>query len=699
MSAQMGSWQHHADRVIQHVMSVGTDPSLSLVHQSWARCIHDYGLDPGQPRPARIVTSDVLRAHQEAIDELLNVARAGVTQLHQEVAGLGYVVLLSDAQGVTVAFQGDQSRDAQLHQAGLYLGADWREAYAGTCAVGTCIHEQRALTCHHHDHFDSSHIHLTCTAAPIFDPFGQLMAVLDISALGAPNDRHSQNFALHLTQLYARLIENAYFWRRYQHHIIVQAGESRELVQVAGQYLWALDGEGQVLAANTPARALWRGQVEAGVATEGSLTRLFDCSWPEMLALMGHSPLDIRAMHLLDGQLLFARMIMPPRPQHRPEVFVEGASSEPEFGAVSETPLPLLDALAGDDPAMRKTLSLARRLCRRPVNLLILGETGTGKELLARRIHQSGDDPEAPFVAVNCAAIPETLIESELFGYEAGAFTGARAKGAAGLIQQADGGTLFLDEIGDMPLALQTRLLRFLAEGEVMPLGARRPREVKCRVIAATHCDLESAIAEGRFRADLYYRLNGAELILPPLRQRSDKAYVIQCALRQVCDMRGRTTLHLRADAMSVLLAYEWPGNIRQLIHALAFAEAMVEGHEVTAFDLPEAYRSGTHSSVARMSPSLDVPHLLDRPPVFADRAACIDRFSGMDRSTSPEGLSIERLPDEGERLRHAMMRCGGNISQVARQLQVSRPTVYRRLKKYGLMSSDVRPLGVGGSG
>lgn len=688
MKAQTRSLQQHADRVIQHVMSAGTDPSSSLVHQSWARCVNDYGLDPGRPRPARIVTSDVLRVHQDAADELLNVARAGVTQLYQEVAGLGYVVLLSDAQGVTVAFQGDSSRYAQLHQAGLYLGADWREAHAGTCAVGTCLHEQRALTCHHHDHFDGSHIHLTCTAAPIFDPFGQLMAVLDISALGAPSDRRSQNFALHLTQLYARLIENAYFWRRYQNHIIVQAGESRELVQVAGQYLWALDSEGRILAANTSARALCQridgvavagGYIEESTATEESLARLLDCPWSEMLRLMGHSPLDIRALSTVDGQLLFARMIMPPSPRHQAEVLAKVSPEAAEPDPVREAPLPLLDSLAGDDPAMRRTLTLARRLCRRPVNLLILGETGTGKELLARRIHQSGSVPEAPFVAVNCAAIPETLIESELFGYEAGAFTGARSKGAVGLIQQADGGTLFLDEIGDMPLSLQTRLLRFLAEGEVTPLGARRPHYVKCRVIAATHCDLESAIREGRFRADLYYRLNGAELLLPPLRQRSDKAYVIQSALHQVCEMRGRTSLHLRADAMSVLLAYEWPGNIRQLIHALAFAEAMVEGDEVTASDLPEACRLGGHAAPAKVSSAagvLGVPHLLDGPPILADRRLGADRSS-----------CSERLPDEGELLKQTMAHCGGNISQVARQLQISRPTVYRRLKKYGLGS------------
>lgn len=197
-------------------MTKSYSPSHEIIGRSWERCLNEYGLDPSQPRQARIVTHQTLREHQDSVDEFLNVARAGVEQLYAQVAGLGYVVLLSDYLGITVQFLGNKHDNEKLHRAGLYLGADWREQYAGTSAVGTCIKEQQALTCHRVDHFDSSHIGLTCTAAPIKDPSGELLAVLDISALHSSRTPDSQNFALHLTQMYARLIEDAYFLRRYR---------------------------------------------------------------------------------------------------------------------------------------------------------------------------------------------------------------------------------------------------------------------------------------------------------------------------------------------------------------------------------------------------------------------------------------------------------------------------------------------------
>src|SRR5690606_30527985 len=181
----------------------------------------------------------------------------------------------------------------------------------------------------------------------------------------------------------------------------------------------------------------------------------------------------------------------------------------------------------------------------------------------------------------------ESLIESELFGYLPGAFTGGQRKGMRGLIQQAHGGTLFLDEIGDMPLSLQTRLLRVLAEREVMPLGADTPVKVDIRVITATHRDMSKLISSGHFREDLYYRLNGAQLKLPALRERVDRHYVIRGVYNALLEERDQN-IHLRADAMSALLSYDWPGNIRQLKNALSFALATAEGEEITLHDLPE---------------------------------------------------------------------------------------------------------------
>lgn len=626
-------------------------PSHEIIGRSWARCLNEYGLDPSQPRQARIVTHQTLREHQDSVDEFLNVARAGVEQLYAQVAGLGYVVLLSDYLGITVQFLGNKHDNEKLHRAGLYLGADWREQYAGTSAVGTCIKEQQALTCHRVDHFDSSHIGLTCTAAPIKDPSGELLAVLDISALHSSRTPDSQNFALHLTLLYARLIEDAYFRRRYRKSLIFKCDQSRELVQVNGQLLFALDEQGDILGANSAARALLS-TLNVLDQPRVSLPSLLECEWRDILSITYNSRDGTRAFRVSGTQQTLFGMLIEPTPNR---------SSNPDTlqATKQDEPVPALDCLAADDPAMRQTISLAKRLRHRDLSLLILGETGTGKEVLAQAIHASSQRVCNAFMAVNCAAIAESLIESELFGYTPGTFTGGRAKGAKGLIQQASGGTLFLDEIGDMPLHLQTRLLRVLAEGQVLPVGAVKPIEVDIRVLAATHCNIAQLVEDGRFREDLFYRLNGATLKLPALRERADKHYIIQTLLKRI-----NPTVRLRADAMSALLAYEWPGNIRQLANMLTFAEAICEADEITVHHLPQ--ECATHRWE---SPSLLTPMQAKRP----------------------EYMSVNMLEDnvalsEQQMLLDTLRDHRWNISAVAKKLRISRPTVYRRMKKHNII-------------
>ncbi|MDN6319363.1 MAG: sigma-54-dependent Fis family transcriptional regulator [Marinobacter sp.] len=639
MTIQMVQRQHI--NTILNYADDKTDTALSpetLIGRSWKRCIEEFGLDPSRPRRPRIVTQQTLREHQDSVDEFLNVARAGVEQLYSRIANLGYVLLLTDHRGITVQYLGDRRVDQRFRKAGLYLGADWSEQYAGTCAVGTCIQEQQALTCHRVDHFDATHINLTCTSAPILDPKGNLLAVLDISAMDSPDAHSSQNFALHLTQLYARMIEDAYFLRRYRNQVIFRCDASREFVQVNGQYLFAIDDDGCVEAANTAGRSLMlnpNSDNNAGIRP--NLASLFDCELRDIWSIPYDHDDQVKAFrHCVSGSTFFAALIQP-----------RIKSPTPLSPAIqsSEDSVPQLDALAADDPVMRRTLGLAKRLRNRDVSLLILGETGTGKEVLASAIHASSHRSRRAFVAVNCAAIPESLIESELFGYVSGAFTGARPKGMRGLIQQADGGTLFLDEIGDMPLQLQTRLLRFLSEGEVLPVGASSPVKVNCRVIAATHQELGRLIEQGTFRADLYYRLNGATLRLPSLSRRADRQHVISRVLKKLIEEGELANVHIRADAMSALLAYAWPGNIRQLANALAFAEATCDNAEITVDDLP-------------------------------------------DECLGEQGLSVLKNNDEhlgSSPLLEALTKYHWNISEVARFYGVSRPTIYRWMQHQGV--------------
>ncbi|WP_136254296.1 sigma-54-dependent Fis family transcriptional regulator [Onishia niordana] len=653
----MNTTQHaHAQRAhvatILRTLDQPDGGEEAVIERSWRRCIDRYGLDPTAPSLPRYVPDGTLREHQDQADALIQVARAGVEQLYRQVIELGYVVLLTDARGIAVQFLGSKSDQREHQRTGLYLGADWSEEHAGTCAVGTCIQEQVPLTCHHSDHFSAHHIQLTCTAAPIFDPDGQLLAVLDISAYRSPESKTSQTFALQVVKHYARMIEDAYFLQRYSGSHIICLDRSREFVQINRRYLIAIEEDGTLLAANTAGRKLLRfhelplaGPGETRPFRAWHIQDLLNAETDDVLNIQRYGDDRVRAfLTHRHRELHFATLIEPQRRQ--------APSGEPRRKDSSLAPL---EALADDDPAMRDTLTRAARLRNEPINILVIGETGTGKERMARALHDSSRRREQPFVAINCAAMPESLIESELFGYEPGSFTGANSKGMKGLIAQADGGTLFLDEIGDMPLQLQTRLLRVLAEEEVLPIGANRPIKVDLRVVAATHRDLRGLIDLGRFREDLFYRLNGASLRLPPLRERADQDFLIRRLFDELQAERGGTRARLRGDAMSALLAYPWPGNIRELHNALRYALATCEGGEVVVGDLPEECTSG------------HLAHPAARP------AEPLAGYSSMARGKDP--------------LREALSQHRWNISAVARELGLSRPTIYRRMKRLGIVS------------
>jgi len=322
-----------------------------------------------------------------------------------------------------------------------------------------------------------------------------------------------------------------------------------------------------------------------------------------------------------------------------------------------------LEDLAGEDPQMLRNVRSAYRIADSGVSVLIQGPTGSGKEAFAHAMHLVSRRAERPFVAVNCAAIPETLIESELFGYKPGAFTGARKEGMRGKILQSAGGTLFLDEIGDMPLTLQTRLLRVLEEQEIVPLGSETAIKVDLHVIAASHRNLREMIANGTFREDLYYRLNGITLELPALRDRADKERVIHHALAAETG-NGRPAA-IEMDASQRLLAYPWPGNVRELRNVIRTALAICEGGVVRGIDLPREIRE----SESNIGPSM-VPM-----PAVGETSSPVNPLKAAERA------ALVRVISE----------CHGNMTRVAAQLGMSRNTLYRRMKRHAI------PLAHGG--
>ena len=322
-----------------------------------------------------------------------------------------------------------------------------------------------------------------------------------------------------------------------------------------------------------------------------------------------------------------------------------------------------LEDLAGEDPQMLRNVRSAYRIADSGVSVLIQGPTGSGKEAFAHAMHLVSRRAERPFVAVNCAAIPETLIESELFGYKSGAFTGARKEGMRGKILQSAGGTLFLDEIGDMPLSLQTRLLRVLEEQEIVPLGSETAIKVDLHVLAASHRNLREMIANGTFREDLYYRLNGITLELPALRDRADKERVIHHALAAETG-NGRPAA-IEMDALQRLLAYPWPGNVRELRNVIRTALAICEGGVVRGIDLPREIREADSNSGSGSAPS-----------------SLQGTTSGVGEPSSPVNplKAAERAA-----LVRVIAECHGNMTRVAAQLGMSRNTLYRRMKRHSI--------------
>ncbi|AJP51915.1 sigma-54-dependent Fis family transcriptional regulator [Pseudomonas simiae] len=554
--------REHVDcvsRVVRNADRLPQAPVPSLIFDSWRRSMEQHHLDPGSLQGPRILSEPLLRECRERADLFMRIASEEVGQLHHRVRHADYCVMLTDAQGQTIDHRVDTSIRNDCRKAGLYLGTCWSEAEEGTCGVATVLTSQSAVTVHKRDHFRAAFIGLTCSAAPIFDPQGNLLGVMDASALKSPDDRRSQHLVRQMVAQSAQAIENAFFMHSARQHWVLQAHSTPGYVDSQPDLLLAWDQDGRLHALNSKARQALRrrfGQVPEHIG------EVFDL---DALRAVTHDATQ-QLPWLGEPGVLHVRVNAPRR--------------KPARAAV----IPLVDA------RVEEHLRLALRVKNRNLPVLVQGETGAGKEVFARQLHERSARHTGPFVAVNCAAIPENLIESELFGYVAGAFTGASSKGMPGLLVQADGGTLFLDEIGDMPLALQTRLLRVMAEGEVAPLGAAKTRAVDIHVICASHRDLSVLVSEGRFREDLFFRLGCARFCLPPLRERTDKLALINRLLEQEA-RNSRVSVGIAPSALQLLLGYAWPGNVRQLRHVLAYACAVCEGGTVQVADLPVEVR------------------------------------------------------------------------------------------------------------
>ena len=610
--------------------------------------------------------------------------------LLEQILATQSMVVLTDAQGTVLHSVGHDDFLQRASRVALAPGADWSEPSKGTNAIGTALMNEAPTLVHADEHFMRANGFLTCSAVPIFDPRGSMLGVLDVSGEQRSYHQHTMG----LVKMSARMIENHWLNDDFRHALKLHFHIRPEFIGTLMEGILALDRDGRFLGANRAALDML-GMSGAGLRMN-SVTSLFGVP---VSALVDHfrSPMAMPLpLHLVDGRVVHVQARFNwPTWQHLGSVpalgaddgFAAAAPSAPRAASGGAGALSGLRYLQTGDAQMEAVIGKVRRVLNRGIAVLVLGETGTGKELLARALHQDSDRARQPFVAVNCASIPENLIESELFGYEEGAFTGARRKGAAGKILQAHGGTLFLDEIGDMPLPLQARLLRVLQERQVSPLGSAKPIPVDVAVVAATHRNLREMIERQAFREDLYYRLNGLVVRLPALRERSDLEAIVQKILRAECQ---GTPPQLAEDVLQLLRTYRWPGNIRQLASVLRTACVMSGGEgRITQAHLSDDFLEDAQRALGELAAK-------PGPGPVRNMAAAEEVAPAATDGGSP--LTLEAL--ELQTIHRALAEADGNISAVSKRLGISRNTIYRKLRgklgASGVPSPSAAPRGEG---
>jgi transcriptional regulator of acetoin/glycerol metabolism len=593
-------------------MAVSIASHDQLIQASWARC-RDYGLDHQSAPDFGDLSAACLSELLERQQILLRTTHDEVIpQFNHLLGNSSYLIMLSDDQGQLLETWGTRRFIDPRQQHGFVAGARWLEQGVGTNAIGTALACSEAVHVGQDEHFLKRNRYMASAAAPLFDAERRLIGVLDVSS----DSYLPASQTLGMVRMMSQSLENRLIIARYAgqyRQLSFNTGSNNLDSQWAGLLLF--DDRGRILAANRRADSLL-GQP----ALQHSLEHLFQTPLPELLQHAAGQPFAVQ----VPGRNRFHCLLREPL-------------TSPSAASNRQPP-------ADCDPRITKALRQAGLLLEKDIPLLIQGETGVGKEVFVKALHEASSRRSQPLIAVNCAAIPAELVESELFGYEKGAFTGAHHKGNPGLIRKAEHGIVFLDEIGDMPLPTQARLLRFLQTRCIQPLGSGDPVPVDIRVISATHQDLSERVRQGRFRQDLYYRIAGLSLTLPALRERSDRLALIEQIHQHYRDADAPPQLDNKV--LQHLLQHPWPGNLRQLASTLQVALALAGQHPVALEHLPDSFFSALPASQT-VEPS---------PPCVSDEHDL--------------NLRLQALK--------------GNVSALARDLGISRTTLYKRLHAQG---------------
>ena len=649
------------DDAVRHARPVGARASLqdAYLKASWQRCLQDYQMRPEVAHEPPRAPSHMLSESREALHRLLRIARVEMQNFYEQIGHSNNTLVLTDASGLVLEQLCDSRQARVFRGVGLVPGFLWDEPHAGTNGPGTCLLEGRALTVYRDEHFFRNFSNLSCSAAPIRDPAGKLLAVLDVSCFDCTDSRQSQMQTMLLVSASARSIEKMYFASTISDNWVVRFHNRAECVGMMRDAMLAVDAQGLVCGADSAAASML-GQGRPGDLLGMEIEQLFELNAERLHDRAHDMPCRVwSARGLAPGSNYFFSVRPPQQARASGQRAVPAAQIAPARPTTAAGAN--LEATGERDPAMAFNIWCAEQVMDKRINILLQGDTGTGKGTLAKAIHQRSSRSRHPFIAMCCAAIPETLAESELFGYAAGAFTGARSGGMRGKILASHGGTLFLDEIGDMPLSLQARLLHVLEEREVTPLGSTKAIPVDLHIISASNHDLPQLIQKGLFREDLYYRLNGITLGLPPLRERHDLRELISAVCVSENDGRAAT---ITPQAMECLLAHAWPGNIRELRNVVRTALALSSDCTLHLEHLPLAMRRHA-ASVGAAPASAALPAPLAGPAADGE----------------PGVAEIMAL------LQHHRW----NISHAAEALGVSRNTLYRRMHRLGILTPRSR--------
>lgn len=580
-------------------------------------------------------TSVSATAAKRAADEnreLLQHATAEMIKLYQGLGSARWLALCVDKRGRVVCYVGDRSAAPKALQVLMQPGRVLLESELGTTAPGCALEDMRPAVVARGEHYLTELNHFFCASAPILAPDGELAGALDISGV----DVHSMPLAREMMTFAVRRIENQMVAAMVDCALLRFHCDER-LVGTPFEGVIAVNPDGIIVGANRTAGQLL---LSSNSAVGASLDSVLEGGL-DGLRRRARSAADRLISVESEGGGLAVRVVEPSRAAGK-RVAVSAPRAAAEYGFIVA------------DPELSTSFDLAVRVVRSGLPIIITGETGTGKEVFARALHKAVR-PGGPFLALNCAAIPEGLIEAELFGYADGAYTGGRRGGASGKIEQAHGGALLLDEIGDMSPPLQGRLLRVLQERTVVRIGDSRETPVDLLVICATHRHLEQLITEGRFRQDLYYRLNGRTVQLPPLRERGDIDAVIDGLLHRWSETdESHVAESLTIAARDCLKQYSWPGNVRQMEQVLRSMLALRD--------------SGAVLDLA------DVPAFIRecRPP---ERQPAGAANSGRHSLESVQVAAIS----------NALRDHHGNVSLAARALGISRGALYNKMNRLGL--------------